>query len=886
MLRFLLIDDNPQDRLLAIRALEREFSTLEVEEVIKAEDLALALERGQFDLVITDYQLRWSDGLAVLRAIKARYPECPVIMFTNSGSEEVAVEAMKAGLDDYVIKSAKHYIRLALAVRSGWEKTQTKRKVMGLENRLQGLLNQLNVGVFRRRFDGSIVEANPAFFRLLGLDEDAQAQANVSLASFFKSEDYAQLLNELKENGQIKKHEVQLQRADGRVIWVHLNKTLITIDGQTIIDGLIEDISDRKRAEEERFHREQEFRALVENAPDIIARFDKELRYVYVNPAVELATGIPPERLIGKTRVEYGTPEEVYTLWQEKTRQVFVTGKECLYEFEFPAPDGKRYFQTRMVPELALDGTVESVLCIGRDVTEYKRAEQALRESEARFRRLIDSNVIGCIFWDISGMITDANHAFLQMVGYTREDLLAGKMNWKDMTPVEHLSGSEQAIAQMKQVGTADALEKEYIRSDGSRVPVLLGGVMLEGYQDRGVSFVLDLSKQKQLENQLRQQAEQLEQANRLKDEFLAILSHELRSPLNSILGWAKLLRTRNFDEATTARAIETIERNAALQTQLVEDLLDVSRILQGKFSLNISPTNLASTIDAAIETMHLAAQAKSIQVECFIDSDVGLVAGDPNRLQQVVWNLLSNAIKFTPPGGTVMVSLERNGSEAQIQVSDTGKGINADFLPHVFDYFRQGDSSITRTHGGLGLGLAIVRYLVELHGGTIDAESPGEGKGATFTVRLPLMKAQPQTSNSEEVCDRALSLLGVRVLVVDDEPDTRELIKFVLENSGAQAIAVASAGEALLAFEQWSPDVLVSDIGMPQEDGYTLIRKLRARESKQGKLIPAVALTAYAREEDYRQAMEAGFQRHIPKPVEPNELVAVVAHLVGRLLD
>jgi CheY-like chemotaxis protein len=322
------------------------------------------------------------------------------------------------------------------------------------------------------------------------------------------------------------------------------------------------------------------------------------------------------------------------------------------------------------------------------------------------------------------------------------------------------------------------------------------------------------------------------------------------------------------------------------LQTQLVEDLLDVSRILQGKFSLNISPTNLASTIEAALETMHLAAQARSIQVECLIDSDLGLVAGDPNRLQQVVWNLLSNAIKFTPPGGSVMVSLERKGSEAQIQVSDTGKGISADFLPYVFDYFRQADSSTTRTHGGLGLGLAIVRYLVELHGGTIDAESPGEGKGATFTVRLPLMKAQPETSKGEEVRDRALSLLGVRVLVVDDEPDTRELITFVLEHSGAQAISAASAGEALLAFEQWRPDVLVSDIGMPQEDGYTLIRKLRARESKQGNLIPAVALTAYAREEDYRQAMEAGFQRHISKPVEPTELVAVVAHLVGRALD
>ncbi len=882
MLRILLIDDNPQDRLLAIRALEREFPTLQIKEIIKAEELALALEAGQFDLAITDYQLRWSDGLVMLRAIKARYPECPVIMFTNSGSEEIAVEAMKAGLNDYVIKSPKHYIRLALAVRSEWENAQTKRKVTGLENRLQSLLNHLNVGVFRRKLDGSLIEANPAFFRLLGLSEESRP-ASLSLEPFFKPEDYSQLLNELWEKGRTQKHEVQLQRADGRVIWVRLSKTISTMDGLTIIDGLMEDISDRKRAEEEQYRREQEFRALVENAPDIIARLDKELRYLYVNPAVESATGIPPEKLIGKTRAEYGTPDEVYTAWQETTRQVLVTGKECLYEFEFPAPDGKRYFQTRMVPELDLDGTVESVLCIGRDVTEYKRAEQALRESEARFRRLIDSNVIGCIFWDTNGRITDANDAFLRMVGYTREDLLSGKVNWKDMSPVEHLSGSEQAIAQMKQGGAAEPLEKEYIRSDGSRVAVLLGGVLLEGSEDKGVSFVLDLSDRKKLENQLRQQAQQLEQANRMKDEFLAVLSHELRSPLNSILGWAKLLRTRTFDAATTARAIETIERNAALQTQLIEDLLDVSRILQGKLSLNISPTNLASTIEAAIETMRLAAQAKSIEVEFLIDSTLELVAGDPNRLQQIFWNLLSNAIKFTPPGGRVTVSLESNNSQAQIRVSDTGKGISADFLPHVFDYFRQADSSITRTHGGLGLGLAIVRYLVELHGGTIEAESPGEGQGAIFTVNLPLINAQPQTSKGEKLFDHTLALLGVRVLVVDDEPDTRELITFVLEQSGAQAIAAASADEALLAFEQGSPDVLVSDIGMPQDDGYTLIRKVRARESKQGKPIPAVALTAYAREEDCRKAMEAGFQRHISKPVEPNNLVAVVAHLVGR---
>jgi hypothetical protein len=500
--------------------------------------------------------------------------------------------------------------------------------------------------------------------------------------------------------------------------------------------------------------------------------------------------------------------------------------------------------------------------------------------------------MIGCIFWDTSGTITDANDAFLQMVGYKREDLLMGKLNWKAMTPVEQLNISENAIAQMQQFGAATPLEKEYIRSDGSRVAVLLGGVLLEGSQDKGVSFVLDLSDRKQMENQLRQQTQQLEQANRVKDEFLAILSHELRSPLNSILGWSKLLLSRKYDPATTTRALETIERNAKVQLQLIEDLLDVSRIIRGKISLNILTVNLASTLEAAMDTVRLAAQAKSIQIKSFIDPTVGLVLGDPNRLQQVIWNLLSNAIKFTPSGGSVSIYLERQGTQALIQVSDTGKGITAEFLPHVFEYFRQADSSTTRSHGGLGLGLAIVRHLVELHGGVVSVSSPGIGKGATFTVSLPLKIDLTQLEDSERVLlttekaptvNNPLLLEGKRVLVVDDEADTRDFYATVLESSGASVIAVASAREALEVFQKQRPDVLVSDIGMPVEDGYTLIAKVRALESDRGKYLPAIALTAYAREVDREQAIAAGFQKHLSKPVEPDELVAVVANLLGK---
>ncbi|MBE9037596.1 PAS domain S-box protein [aff. Roholtiella sp. LEGE 12411] len=380
----------------------------------------------------------------------------------------------------------------------------------------------------------------------------------------------------------------------------------------------------------------------------------------------------------------------------------------------------------------------------------------------------------------------------------------------------------------------------------------------------------------------------QAETANRIKDEFLAVLSHELRTPLNPILGWAKLLRTRKFDEATVVRALETIERNAKLQTQLIEDLLDVSRILRGKLSLNIHAVDLNSTIAAALETVRLAAEAKSIQIQMVLSSDVGQVMGDGDRLQQVIWNLVSNAVKFTPPGGRVEVRLQQVEFDAQIQVMDTGKGISPEFLPHVFEYFRQADAKTTRIFGGLGLGLAIVRNLVELHGGTVQVESAGEGQGATFTVRLPLLKSSESQvwsaqSSVLEASNQDSLLSGVRILLVDDQPDVRDFFSFALEQYGANVTTVESASEALEALVQLKPDVLLSDIGMPIMDGYMLLREVRTWSKEQGGQIPAIALTAYAGEIDYNQAIAAGFQKHVRKPADPLELATAIANLIGR---
>jgi signal transduction histidine kinase len=429
-------------------------------------------------------------------------------------------------------------------------------------------------------------------------------------------------------------------------------------------------------------------------------------------------------------------------------------------------------------------------------------------------------------------------------------------------------------------------------------------------------SYLVDISDRKQAEKErellLAREQEarsEAEAANRMKDEFLATLSHELRTPLNAMLGWTTLLRTRKFDETTTARALETIDRNAKSLAQLIEDVLDVSRIIRGKLRLNLRPVELVSAIEAAIDIVRPAAEAKEIQLESQLDPSVRPVLGDGNRLQQIVWNLLSNAVKFTQPGGRIEIRLSTeleledttsateqpthpNSSYAQIRISDTGIGIDTKFLPYVFERFRQADSSSTRSHGGLGLGLAIVRTLVELHGGTVKAESAGEGLGSTFIVNIPLIAAAEVVSEPKLVQANASNenptkipppLDGLRVLVVDDQADARELLIAMLQQYGAEVIAVATVVDALEALPRIKPDVLVSDIGMPGEDGYALIRQVREMTAEQGGQIRAIALTGYASASDRTRALSAGFQIHMAKPVDAIELAVAVGQLVGR---
>ena len=412
-------------------------------------------------------------------------------------------------------------------------------------------------------------------------------------------------------------------------------------------------------------------------------------------------------------------------------------------------------------------------------------------------------------------------------------------------------------------------------------------------YDEDAIRFLMDVASRTALALDNARSYEQLQSANRIKDEFLATLSHELRTPLNAILGYARMLRSGMLRDDKQDHALETLERNATSLTQIVEDVLDVSRIAAGKIRLNVQSIDLPVVLHDALATVMPAAEAKGVRIQSIVDPDAGPVSGDPDRLQQVMWNLLSNAVKFTPRGGRVQVRLQRVNSHIEISVSDTGVGIRADFLPHLFERFRQADSTTTRAHGGLGLGLAIARQIVELHGGTIHALSGGEGKGATFRVELPVMIVHPAAAVVAEprihprteirvtkIDNRAL--LDVRVLAVDDDADALTLVREILETAGAQVLTAASAAAALSVLEEQSPDVLISDLGMTGMDGFELIQRVRKLTNKV-KDIPAAALTAYARSEDRARALQTGFEMHLAKPIDPSELIAAVASLARR---
>ena len=538
-----------------------------------------------------------------------------------------------------------------------------------------------------------------------------------------------------------------------------------------------------------------------------------------------------------------------------------------------------------------------------RSVEEEKTSLAAQVENERQRLNNIVANVPGVV-WEAWGQPNAATQRINYvsdyvetMLGYSVDEWLATPNFWLSIVYPEDREQAARAAAAHFAGGKKGTNQFRWVAKDGRVLWVEAQSVVVcdRNGQPLGMRGVtMDITEQKlvdeerakllQLEHAARNEAEE---ANRIKDDFLATLSHELRTPLTAMLGWLGMLRSKSLDEATSAYAFETIERNAKMQAQLIEDLVDVSRIVSGKLKLDVRPMDPTPVVQAAIDAVRPAADAKQISIQIIREPFIGPVTGDPARLQQIIWNLLSNAVKFTPREGSVEVHLRRTESSAEIAVRDSGMGIRPEFLPHVFERFRQGDSTATRAHGGLGLGLAIVRHLVELHGGTVAAESAGPDQGSTFTVSLPLTAVRAETlslSHASHLEDDELTapgaLNGVRVLLVEDEADARMLLALILERAGADVAQAATAEEAMARVAAFNPHLLLSDIGLPIEDGYELIRKLRSSPLEALKQIPAIALTAYATEKDRELALSSGYHLHLAKPVEPSELIDAVAGL------
>lgn len=540
-------------------------------------------------------------------------------------------------------------------------------------------------------------------------------------------------------------------------------------------------------------------------------------------------------------------------------------------------------------------GEIVGASKVARDITEQREVRRAIDEANERLRLALEASRLGDWSWDAKTNLVRLSETAARIFDVAP----ASQVSRPQMQTLLHDEDRERVMAVVESAIAARIdYEVEYRinRKDGSQTWVLGKGRGI--YGDDGslvglLGFTQDISTRKAAEVEMERLYRQAEESSRLKEEFLATISHELRTPLSAILGWARMLRLGQLSTEHTAKALDTIERNARAQAQLVDDLLDVSRIITGKLRMDVRPSDPSGFIDAAVEAVRPAAEAKGVRVLKVMDTGPVSIPGDPVRLQQVVWNLLSNAIKFTPRGGRVQIRSERVNSHLEIVVTDTGQGISPEFLPHVFDRFRQADQKTSRQHGGLGLGLAIVRHLVELHGGTVSATSEGEGKGATFTVMLPITPLYRVDLSGDRVHPAARDLLppdnctdrldGMDILVVDDEPDTRELLKQGLEFCGAKVRVAGSAPEAMDSLMALVPDILISDVGMPGIDGYDLIRQIRGLPLEHGGKVAAIALTAYTRVEDRLHALRAGYDMHVPKPVELAELVAVAASVARR---
>jgi PAS domain S-box-containing protein len=707
------------------------------------------------------------------------------------------------------------------------------------EARLRAVFNQAAVGIAVAALDGHFLEMNRKFTEILGYDADELRQR--TFASITHPDDVAETMVHVRQllDGSRSEYvqEKRYLRKNGAALWSRTTVTLLRDASglpQRFI-GVIEDITARKRIDEA-LEEETRFLELLNRTGQLVAaNLDLQSLVQAVTDAATELVGAEFGSFFYNTTDKDGEALLLYTLSGAPKEAFEKFGKPratALFGPTFHGGAPIRIDDVRKDPRYGLMAPHHGMPKGHLPVRSYLAVSVRTRGGE----------VIGGLFF---------GHPEPAVFTERSERLVVG---------VAAQAGIAIENARLYEAAQQSAIERE---------------MLLES------------------ERAARSAAERLSE---IKDEFLATLSHELRTPLNAILGWSQVLRTGQKDPTDYIKGLETIERNARVQTQLIEDLLDMSRITSGKLRLDVQPLQPIGFVEAAIETVQPSADMKGIRVERFLDPTAGPISGDPGRLQQVVWNLLSNAIKFTPRGGKVQVVLERVNSHIEISVADTGVGIKPEFIPHLFERFRQGDAATTRKYGGLGLGLSIVKSLVELHGGSVWVKSPGDEQGTTVTVHLPLTvvhraadlagRLHPKTSVPGGAPLLPAELAGLRVLVVDDQADARDLIKRVLEACGAEVITASDAEEALVLVERERPDVLVSDIGMPGADGFELLRRLRRLGPDRGGRVPAVALTAFARSEDRTRALRAGFLVHVSKPVDPSELVATVASVAGRVDD
>jgi PAS domain S-box-containing protein len=836
------------------------------------------------------------------------------------------------------------------------ELLEAQKSLQESQERLHVALSVAGTGTYRWDIESGIMRSDDNLRHLLELDASRPEHSFHDFVAAIHPEDRSRVTAKyeraVQDLGDVN-FEFRLIRKDGTVHWLENKARIFASEGRTReVIGACIDITSRKHAEEVQLR----LAAIVESSEDAIVSKTLDGIIKTWNRGAERIFGYKAHEVINKP-ISILFPADRLAEEPEILRKLRRGERIDHYETIRLRKDGTPLnISLTVSPVLNEAGEVIGVSKIARDITQRKQLEVTIEEERRRLELLNRTGAVLSSELDFKSLLQVLTDTATELSGAkfgaffdnttdksTKESVLYAvpgaareafeKLSDADATPffAPILNGAEMIrcsdILKDPGYGKAEAemlhghlpirsyMVVPVVSRSGEAVGRLflghpaadiftekteriVAGVAAQAAIAIDNSRLYDIARKANAEREALLESEraarsEAERMGSIKDEFLATLSHELRTPLSAILGWSQVLRSGGISESDLSKGLETIERNARSQARLIDDLLDMNRIASGKVRLEVQPIQPSSFVEVAVETISAVAALKGITIEKILDTSAGSISGDPNRLQQIMWNLLSNAVKFTPKGGKVQVLLQRVNSHIEIAVSDTGAGITPEFLPYLFDRFRQSDASTTRKHGGLGLGLSIVKHLVELHGGSVSAYSKGEGSGATFTVQLPLQimhapyieeRYHPRTSTTPPIAFSAIDLSDVRVLVVDDEPDARELISRVLSDCQAIVIVTGSGREALALVEKEKPHVLVSDIGMPEMDGYELLKRVRALGKDNGGKLPAIALTAFARSEDRTRALRAGYLVHVSKPVEPSELIATVASVVGKI--